>query len=130
MEKFYCFHCQKEVSPKKIWRWRFCPHCRHKIIDSGEGLYLICDNCGADNPVNAKSCIKCGYGLNGGENSEVCVYDKIKASAWWQVLIDALIVIVGLIFAIFVLYVSFYFVFAFFLFSVIYYLLARINPKI
>lgn len=129
MSKFYCFHCQKEVEPKNFFRWRFCPHCRHLITDTDDGLYLICDNCGADNPVNAKSCIKCGYGLNGGESSEISLYNQSKADSWLQLLIDILIVIGGLIFAVFVLYISFYLVFACFAFSVVYYLLSKVNSR-
>lgn len=130
MDKFYCFHCQKEVEPKKFFNWLFCPHCRHKITDSGEGLYLICDKCGADNPVNAKSCIKCGYGLNGGENSEVSVYKISEISAWWKLLIDGLIVVAGIIFALFVLYISVYLVFFLFTLGVIFYLLSKFNSRI
>lgn len=124
MSKFYCFHCQKEVEPKEFFRRRFCPYCRHKITDSGEGLYLICDNCGANNPVNAKSCIKCGQILNGAEYSNISLYNG-EDSSWLQIMINVLIIIVGIIFAGFVLYISFYLFFVCVIFSVIYYLLSK-----
>lgn len=130
MNKFYCFHCQKEVEPKEFFRWRFCPHCRHKITDSGEGLYLICDSCGANNQVTATKCVKCGYGLNGNESKEVKIYDYVKNSDWLQLFVEISVVILGLIFSIFVLYISFYLVFAFLIFGVVYWLFAKITPKL
>lgn len=65
MKKYFCFNCQKEVEPQRFWRWRFCPVCRRLMKDNGEGFYRICDYCGANMPVDAVHCVKCGRRVDG-----------------------------------------------------------------
>ena len=126
MKNLYCFNCQKEVEPKSFLKLQFCPFCRHRLTDKGEGLYLVCDNCGADNPVNAKKCVKCGSFMNGAENNgELEIYSSQKSLS--SLIMDFLLVLGGIAFSVFVLYISFYLVFVFFVFGVIWYLL--FSPK-
>ena len=80
MKKVFCFHCQKDVSPLKFWKWQFCPHCLHQTKDNGEGLYLVCDKCGANIPVDSFYCLKCGHGVNGHaeRNRLICLFNFVS----------------------------------------------------
>lgn len=60
MKKFYCFYCQKDVEPQKFLLWRICPECGHYMKDKGKGFYRVCKYCGANMPVDAIKCYKCG----------------------------------------------------------------------
>lgn len=62
MKKVYCFNCQKDVMPYKLWKWRFCPHCWRQTKDNGDGVYFVCDKCGANMPLDTGVCPKCGQG--------------------------------------------------------------------
>ncbi len=128
-EKFYCFYCQKEVEPKGFWFLKFCPYCKHRITDSGEGFYRICDFCGADNPVSAKTCVKCKHQLSGEDKNEIELFAK-NMNPWIQTLMNVLLAIGALAFFILILYVSFYLVLAFLLFAVVYYLMLKAGFKI
>jgi len=129
MNKFYCFNCQQEVEPKKILGFKICPHCFHRIVDSGDGFYLVCDKCGADNPVSAKSCIKCKSSLNGGGN---LTSDKIVLSADFilKILTNIAFLILSVALLVFVFYLSFYLFMAFLILGAAYYLISKITTKI
>ena len=84
MKKVFCFHCQKDITPLKIWKWQFCPHCFHRTEDNGDGLYLVCDKCGANIPVNSFYCLKCGHGVNGhADNDMIMMLPETKNWAQW-----------------------------------------------
>lgn len=107
MKKVYCFYCQQDVEPYKIWKWRICPHCFRPTEDDGEGLYLVCDKCGANMPVTAEVCPKCGCDRNGVYVAKVPCLPSLGRSIL-QNLAAAGMVVVSLILFGFLLYVSFY----------------------
>lgn len=129
MNRFYCFHCQQEIEPKRFFGFKICPLCQHRIVDSGEGFYLVCDRCGADNPVSAKLCIKCHNRLNGSGNptSEKILY---SADYLLKILANIALIIFGAAFLALVFYISFYLVIFFAALGVIYYLLSRVGTEI
>lgn len=111
MKKFYCFYCQKDVSPFKFFKWRFCPDCKHYMCDNGEGFYKICDNCGANLPADAAHCIKCGYAFKG--DSAQKEYGSLPINlplnnSWIDAVISTIIVILSILAGIAILYLSFY----------------------
>ena len=108
MKKFFCFHCQKEVKPFGLWKWRFCPHCKHFMTDDVEGFYKVCDNCGANLSPNAASCLKCGYVFDGGEFfNEPMLYVK-RYPKWLLWLINIGILFLSAVIGLIALYLSFY----------------------
>ncbi len=127
MNNFYCFNCQKEVEPKSIFGIRFCPICGKRITDSGEGFYLVCDNCGANNPINAEKCIKCNNRFNNITNIDENVYPTNKTLT--SLILDFLFVIGGIAFSVLILYISFYLVFVFFVIGVIYFLFSKVRTR-
>lgn len=127
MKRFYCFHCQQEVEPKYFFGLRFCPLCRHFITDKGDGFYLVCDNCGADNPVGAKKCIKCDSPFNGIDSDELTT--SFTQSTWFRLLLNFLVIVCCIAFSVFILYISFYLIFALFVFGLISYFLTKINSN-
>lgn len=107
MKKYYCFYCQQDVAPRHFFKWRFCPHCRHYMTDSGEGFYRICDCCGANMPVDATKCIKCKQNT-GLPTQNVKTIDLNNLPLWVMWLLRFAAVAVSIIIGIGILYVSFY----------------------
>ena len=108
MKKVFCFYCQKDVSPFKFWKWSFCPYCLHKTIDGGDGLYLVCDRCGANIPVDSEYCLKCGHGVNGNPDNEQFVMLPENKS-WLKLLQEAGLFAFSILLAAGILYISVYF---------------------
>lgn len=108
MKKVFCFNCQKDVTPIKFWKWSFCPHCLHRTKDSGDGLYLVCDKCGANIPVDSFYCIKCGHGVNGHSDKEI-VTMLPETGLWLKWLRETGLFIISILLAAGILYVSVYF---------------------
>lgn len=116
MKKYFCFHCQKEVEPYSFWKWRFCPQCKRRITDNGEGFYMVCDKCGANLPPDAKRCLKCGYGLTGNKDIDAYAPKSFLFDTNWLNLIAGFIalflfLIVGLGFLYVSVYLIIFFVF-------------------
>lgn len=116
MKKYFCFHCQKEVAPYSLWKWRFCPQCKHRITDNGEGFYMVCDKCGASLPPDAKRCLKCGHGLLGDKDIDVYAPKSLLFDTDWLNLIAGFIalflfLIIGLGFLYVSVYLIIFFVF-------------------
>lgn len=110
MKKVFCFHCQKDITPLKIWKWQFCPHCFHRTEDNSDGLYLVCDKCGANIPVNSFYCLKCGHGVNGhADNDMIMMLPETKN--WAQRLKEIALFVFSIFLAAGILYLSFYFIF-------------------
>ena len=121
MKKFYCFNCQKEVKQINLLSWKICPHCFRKIKDKGEGFYLICNKCGANNPVDGNYCIKCGQGINGKKGRIVIA--NTNFSILYKIL-KFILPIFLLVFFFWLVYISFY---LFFIFATIGCILFLIN---
>ncbi len=96
MKKVYCYHCQKDINPLKLLKWRFCPHCFRPTNDGGDGFYLVCDRCGANMPVQATNCLKCGHGLNGNPDDQPIMLPAPKT------LIHSLLQVILFLFSIFI----------------------------
>ncbi|MBR3662558.1 MAG: hypothetical protein IKN67_04690 [Alphaproteobacteria bacterium] len=120
MEKSYCYHCQKDINPQRFLWWKICPHCHRKTAANDDGLYLVCDNCGANNPVDAHICLKCGNGLNGYRPDE-SVVPYFVTHSWLVPLINFAAVFIGLLLALGILYISFYLVFVLLAVGIIWY---------
>ena len=122
MKKFFCFHCQQEVTPYKILKWRVCPHCRRLMSDDGSGFYRECDKCGANMPSDAEFCLKCGHNLVGGADKNTDM-DKFvsqwRKNMWQSSLLGALLFVCALVIMFVVLYFSFYFIIIFAVLSAI-----------
>ncbi len=127
MSKFYCFHCQKEVSPYHLYRWRICPHCWHKITDNGAGFYLICDRCGANMPVDAQNCPKCGAGANG--NPDILPLPTLFSQNWTAWLIRAALLFFSIILTLGIIYISFYLMSIFFVIAFIYFIYNMLHNR-
>lgn len=125
MKKLYCFNCQQEVVPEKFLGFRFCPQCKHRLTDKGDGFYLVCDNCGADNPLSAKKCVKCGYHLNAYEPTETNVEIFAKSKSIKDFVLDFLFVFGAIVFSVIILYISFYLLLVFFVIGILGYFLSR-----
>lgn len=112
MKNYFCFYCQQDVEPHVLLKWRFCPHCRHRITDSGDGFYRVCDHCGANMPPTAKQCVKCGYTTDG---QQPALPRQLGWPVhWYDWLVAALAVLFSVIIAVGILYVSFYLLLVFF----------------
>lgn len=113
MKKYFCFYCQKDVSPYKILKWRFCPHCRKLITDDGNGFYRVCDECGANMSSTSEYCLKCGHNLQGGADRDLD-RDKImsicRRSLWANRFIAISFILLVFILILGIIYVSFYFI--------------------
>ncbi len=112
MKKVYCFYCQQDVAPKKILLWHFCPHCKHRLTDNGEGFYRVCDRCGANMPINASVCVKCGKST-GSNTREIEPFISSQYAPWLQWLINIAALFFSVMIAVGVIYVSFYLIFVF-----------------
>lgn len=124
MKKLFCFHCQKEVEPFSLWKWRFCPQCKRQMTDKGDGFYMVCDRCGANLPPDAKCCLKCGHMLTG--DKDISVYAPksfLFDNDWPQLIIGFITLFLFMIIGLGVLYVSFYLIFFFILVGAIMFLL-------
>ena len=110
MKKVYCFYCQQDVAPKSFLWWRVCPECRRRLTDNGEGFYKVCDKCGANMPVDAKTCMQCGNGAEIGDLPAILGLTTVK-SVWLLWLIRIAAVVFSVILAVGILYISFYLVF-------------------
>ena len=113
MKKFFCFHCQQDVEPYKILKWRICPNCRKLITDDGNGFYRVCDACGANMPSDGEYCLKCGHNLHGGpdKNPEMERFLSLYKRRFWANGLLGICLVVLIFFMILgILYVSFYFV--------------------
>lgn len=109
MKKYFCFHCQKDVTPYSFWKWRFCPHCKRRITDNGEGFYMVCDKCGANLPPNAGQCLKCGQRLSG--NKDIDVYapkSLLFDTNWFNLIVGFIALFLFLVIGLGFLYVSVY----------------------
>lgn len=113
MNKYFCFYCQKEVEPRSFFKWRFCPFCKHRITDNGDGFYRICDNCGANMPSSAKRCLKCGHVLFDDGSNELSLTDNFDGGGLLDLAVGTAALFLSIIIGIGVLYVSFYLVFFF-----------------
>ncbi len=102
MKKYYCFYCQKDMEPRHFLKWRFCPQCHRYMIDKGEGFYRICDNCGANMPVDAAECCQCKHPTG------LPTTKLPPMSLWLNWLARMALITIGLIFILAVLYFSFY----------------------
>lgn len=122
MKKFFCFHCQQDVAPYKILKWRVCPHCHRLMSDDGSGFYRECDKCGANMPSDAEFCLKCGHNLVGGADKNTDM-DKFvsqwRKNMWQSSLLGALLFVCALVIMFVVLYFSFYFIIIFAVLSAI-----------
>lgn len=121
MKKVFCFHCQKDITPLTFGKWRFCPHCFRQTTDNGEGLYLVCDKCGANLPVDSIYCLKCGHGVNGHRDNENFLLPPVSKT-WLHWLIQAGLLLFSLFLAVGIIYLSFYFLLIFFVLGLGYYL--------
>lgn len=124
MNKYFCFHCQKEVTPYSFWKWRICPHCKRRITDTGNGFYMVCDKCGANLPPDAKQCLKCGHGLTG--DKDICTYAPksfLFDNDWPNLIVGIIALLLFTIIGLGVLYVSFYLLIFFFFVGAIMYAL-------
>ena len=124
MKKFYCFYCQKEVTPRRLLKWRFCPDCRHYITDKGEGFYRICDYCGANMPVEATRCLKCNH-----STGLVQEMPLNNTPVWLEWLFRIGLIVLSLFLAVGILYVSFYLIFAVFVLGLAFYLFNLFLPR-
>ena len=114
MKKYFCFHCQKEVKPFSLWKWRFCPLCKRKMTDNGEGFYMVCDRCGANLPPEAGRCLKCGQTFFGVQDINVYAPRSFLFDTdWLNWLVGAAVLFLAVIIGLGVLYVSFYLIFFF-----------------
>ena len=111
MKKVFCFNCQKDVTLLKFLKWQFCPHCLHRTKDTGEGLYLVCDKCGANIPVDSFYCLKCGHGVNGHADNEAVALLP-ERNFWLKWLQETGLFAFSILLAAGILYVSVYFLLA------------------
>ncbi len=122
MKKYFCFHCQQEVTPYKILKWRICPLCKKFMSDTGDGFYRVCDRCGANMPSDAEYCLKCGHNLIGGadKNTDTDKFMSLwRKNMWQSSLLSAVLFVLALITVFAVLYFSFYFIVIFAILSAI-----------
>lgn len=120
MKKFFCFHCQKDVKPYKFWKKMLCPKCFHFITDTDNGIYLVCDRCGANMSVDATNCPKCGSGVN--EHQDLEVYNISSKQTIFNWLLRIILIFFSILISIFILYVSFYLIIIFFVLGITYYI--------
>ena len=121
MKKFYCFYCQENIKPLGFWRLKFCPKCRRFVTDSGDGFYKVCDNCGANLPVDAARCLQCGYKFNNGNAVEE--YDSAAlGKKWFDGFLGAIFLLLSIIIGFGILYLSFYAAFFIFIVGLIWFL--------
>jgi len=107
VKRFYCFYCQKNIDPFKLFKWKFCPDCKHYISDTGDGFYKVCDRCGANLPTDAADCIKCGYAFHG--DNALKEYNAIPLSRkWFEGFVSVLILFLSVLIGLGVIYLSFY----------------------
>jgi len=129
MKKVYCFYCQQDVEPYRFWKWRICPHCLRPTEDAGEGIYLICSKCGANMPVNANVCPKCGYGKREGYFVKQVPLLPSFGKSLLQNLAAAGMVVLSLILFGFLLYISFYLFAGLFFAGLLFWLFQRIGNR-
>lgn len=111
MKKYFCFNCQKDIIPRRVWKWRFCPHCYRRVIDDGSGFYLVCDRCGANMPANAENCSKCGHGFYGHADNKIPVGSRVPSLSKSTVLskfIDIVLFVLGIVCFLLLLYIMSY----------------------
>lgn len=120
MKKFYCFYCQQDVEPRRFLKWRFCSKCGKYISDNGEGFYRVCDNCGANMPVDAAECYKCGKST-GLPSKKSAAENFFNIHNWAYFLQNFIISLLGIALLAGILYFSFYIILAaFFCFFIFY----------
>lgn len=127
MKRFFCFYCQKEVEPHRLLRWRFCPQCKRLITDNGDGFYRVCDNCGANMPVDVAHCPKCGRSTGMPETVPTTLFKQ--PNVWFSWLIRIALIILSLVLSVGILYVSFYLIFAFFVIGLAFWLFNLFLPR-
>lgn len=108
MKKYFCFYCQKDVEPRSLLKWRFCPFCKRLMKDNGDGFYRVCDICGANMPVDAANCPKCGAGVAGALNKMPEILRKASLDNFFDVVFGIFMTIVTFLILIGILYASFY----------------------
>lgn len=109
MKKFYCFYCQEDVKPRGLLWFRYCPQCRRRITDKGEGFYKVCDICGANLAIDADKCMRCGYNFNK-ENAveNIAAGAFLDNNTWLSWLFVAVAMFLGIVLTLGILYISFY----------------------
>ena len=112
MKKYFCYHCQEEVTPygitcKKL-RWLFCPKCLRRITDDGSGFYRICDYCGANIAPDAAACPKCGYIFDGQALAEQEQADFVRKIRFYDVVLGIALLCTCFVVAFALFYISFY----------------------
>lgn len=115
MKRYFCFHCQKQVEPHHIFKWRLCPHCHHRITDDGSGFYRVCDGCGANLASDSAQCLKCGKVFDGQALKEYQLADFFGKRSWFDILFGFGFISAAFLLFIFIFYVSFYIFMAVFL---------------
>ena len=105
MKKKYCFYCQKDVESQRFLLWQFCAECKHRLTDKGEGFYRVCEQCGANMPVDGDFCVKCGYHPQNG-TEKMLIWPVLLLKYGWIVNVLAGVLLI-LIFA-GLIYMSFY----------------------
>lgn len=109
MKKFYCFYCQENIKPHGFLMFRYCPNCRRRITDKGEGFYKVCDICNANLPADADKCLRCGYNFNKDHAIDNFVASRfLDKNTWLGWLLVCLALFLGIIVTLGVLYISFY----------------------
>lgn len=108
MKRYFCFHCQQEIEPYKLFKWRFCPKCYHIITDQGDGFYRVCDVCGANMPTDAMKCLKCDNVFDENALVEKNMAAFIQKRKIYDVLIGAAVLCLAFMAAFALFYVSFY----------------------
>lgn len=116
MKKYFCFHCQQDVTPYKILKWRICPQCKKLMKDTGDGFYRVCDKCGSNMPSDAQYCLQCGHNLIGGadKNTDMDKFMSLwRKNMWQNSLLSVLLLFSALLIVSVILYFSFYFIIVF-----------------
>ncbi|MCQ2734543.1 MAG: hypothetical protein MJ212_01145 [Alphaproteobacteria bacterium] len=116
MKKYFCFHCQQDVTPYKILKWRICPQCKKIMSDTGDGFYRVCDKCGSNMPSDAQYCLQCGHNLIGGadKNTDMDKFMSLwRKNMWQNSLLSILLLFSALLIVSVILYFSFYFIIVF-----------------
>ena len=130
MKKYFCFYCQKDVEPFGIFKWKFCPHCRHRITDDGSGFYRVCENCGANMPTDAPRCLKCGRIFDAQAVQTELFEGIFKRRRWFDFIFGIGFIFLSLLAFIGIFYISFYVFFAALIIGVIAWIFNIFRPRL
>ena len=128
MKKVYCFYCQQDVMPKRFLLWQICPHCHHRLTDNGEGFYRVCERCGANMPVNAHQCVKCGNTIGPAQN-QIETFIPKQYAPWLIWLLRVAAIFISLLISIGILYISFYLILVLFVLGLAYFIFQLFWPQ-